>query len=65
MYVGSMCAIRQEYCVMGRRARLVTNYHSIMQSLQSPWRTDLGDGSRATLTSVHKSAFYSIKIVCA
>ena len=62
MYVGSMCVIRQEYCVMGRRPRLVTNH---VESLQSPWRTDLGDGSKATLNYVHQSALYSIKLVCA
>lgn len=29
-----MCAIRQEYCVMGRRARLVTNHAKFTESME-------------------------------
>ena len=31
---GSMCAIRQEYCVMGRRAGLVTNHAKFTESME-------------------------------
>ena len=31
---GSMCAIRQEYCVMGRRARLVTSHAKFTESME-------------------------------